>query len=347
MADGTRDLSPALPGTPGRRPGRVFPRVGSHWIVMALALAALLVEVAGRAFGLHTPVLYEATDYGYRVAPNQEIHRFGHSIRYNAMGLRNDTVPALPAPGVTRILCLGDSVTNGGAVTSQQDTITAKLEALLRRRMRQPEVLNASAPGWAIANEAGWLRTVGTLGSSYVVLIISTHDLFQDPAPSSTVDSHPSFPSTRPVLALQEVLNRYLLPRFAPSIVQQDPGAAGVAATSEAAARNRQLVTAIADKVENDGSRLVVVFLEQAGDNDGDLPTLAAKRRMFALLGERRVPVVTLGSEVERLGREAMFADEVHPTPAGNQVIAEEIDRKLRSLAADGPTSSPRGEARE
>jgi hypothetical protein len=197
-------------------------------------------------------------------------------------------------------------------------------------------VLNASAPGWAVANELGWLKASGILGSAYVVLIISTHDLFQELAPSSIVDNHPSFPSSRPVLALQDVVRHYLLPRLISDSEQKDPGAAGVQVSDVVAEANRDAVLAIARFVEERHGRLVVVFLEQAGDSDHDPRTLGAKRQLFALLGKREIPVVTLGNDVERFGREVMFLDDVHPNPAGNQVIASEISRELELMVA-GP----------
>lgn len=308
-----------------RRPGRR--------LALAALLAALACEIAARAYGLHQPVIYEATDYGYRVAPNQDARRFGHGIHYNAQGLRNDAVAAMAPAGVLRVLCLGDSVTNGGAVTDQADTISYRLEALLRQRLGQAEVLNASAPGWAIANELGWLSTHGTLDSRFVALIISTHDLFQPLAPASVVDTHPSFPSRRPGLALEDLVRHYLLPFLMREGGAADPGAAGVAASEAQAQKNREDILAINGIVTQGKGRLVVVFLEQGLDRSGDKATLGAKRELFSLLSRHAIPVVTLGAEVESRGRDAMFRDDVHPNPAGNLVIAEALARQLTALS--------------
>lgn len=298
------------------------------WLPVFALLLVVVGEVVGRVNGLHQPVVYQQTAYGYRPSPNQDLRRFGNRVRYNAFGLRNEAIEAMPAAGVTRVLCVGDSVANGGAITDQDKTISYRLQEVLRPHFGPVEVLNASAPGWAIANELGWLRTFGTFGSRYVVLIISTHDLFQAVAPADTVDNHPAFPSARPLLALQNVVVQYLVPRLFPDSYT-DPGAAGVLASERQAALNRQDVLAIARQVAEQDGRLLVVFLEQAGDNGRDAMTLGAKRQLFALMAKENIPMATLASEVESIGRQAMFRDNVHPNLTGNQTIAEAIAREL------------------
>lgn len=314
----------------------------------AVVLAVLLTvigEGVGRSNGLHHPVVYERTEYGYRALPNQDLRRFGNHVRYNEFGLRNEPVAALPAADATRVLCVGDSVANGGAITDQDQTISYQLAAILRQRHREAEVLNASAPGWAIANELGWLRTFGTFGSQRVVLIMSTHDLFQELAPAAVAGSHPSFPTEAPVFALQNVVVQYLLPRVFPEGGVRDPGAAGVESSERQARQNRNNVLAIADLVRSRGAGLIVVFLEQEGDNGRDSATLGAKRLFFATMAQEGIPVVTLGHEVETIGRPAMFRDDVHPNPAGNRTIAEAIARELlkpEGVLADAGRPVPR-----
>src|SRR5262249_58482770 len=92
------------------------------------------MEAVARAFGLHTPVLYERMTYGYRVRASQDIQRFGHRVFYNSYGLRSEPMTPSPAAGVTRILCLGDSITNGGTSTDQSETYPYLLERYLRDR---------------------------------------------------------------------------------------------------------------------------------------------------------------------------------------------------------------------
>ena len=116
------------------------------WLLLPLGLL-VVAEIACRAYGLHTPVLYEATPYGYRVRPNQDLRRFGNRVFYNAQGLRSEPAEPMPSAGVERVLCIGDSVTFGGTQTDQQDTYPYQLQGALRRRGLSAEVLNASAGG--------------------------------------------------------------------------------------------------------------------------------------------------------------------------------------------------------
>jgi hypothetical protein len=298
--------------------------------IVLLALLAVVVEVVGRTNGLHHPVVYEQTEYGYRALPNQDLLRFGNRIRYNEFGLRNDPITPVPGAGVARILCVGDSVANGGAVTDQEQTIAYQLAEILGRQ-GSVEVLNASAPGWALGNELGWLRNFGTFGSQRVVLIISTHDLFQEPAAAWIAGSHPSFTTEPPVLALQNLFVQYLLPRAFPyEEGLKDPGADGVESSERLARQNRENVLAIAGLVRGHGADLTVVFLEQEGDSSRDPTTLGAKRTFFGMMAQHGIPVVTLGREVETIGRQAMFRDDVHPNADGNRTIAAAIARQIR-----------------
>src|SRR5262252_4393364 len=63
-------------------------------IVASVAVLLLVAELVARSAGLHTPVLYERTSYGYRVAPDQSLNRFGRAVEYNAHGLRSAPLAA-------------------------------------------------------------------------------------------------------------------------------------------------------------------------------------------------------------------------------------------------------------
>ena len=88
------------------------------WSPARLALVGMVVgliclELGLRAYGFGKPLLYEATSYGYRVKPSQHLMRFGNELSYNRQGMRSPEITAQPAPGVLRVLCIGDSITFG------------------------------------------------------------------------------------------------------------------------------------------------------------------------------------------------------------------------------------------
>jgi lysophospholipase L1-like esterase len=277
-------------------------------------------------------VLYEATPYGYRARPSQEILRFGNRVSYDERGLRSEPVADRPPPGVLRVLCLGDSITNGGTLTDQHDTYPYRLAERLRALRGPVEVLNASAGGWALANAAGWLEANGTLHSALVVLGVASHDLFQPPAPAAIVDAHPSFPSRPPRLALAELAVRYALPRLGLAAVAADPGvgervAADVGPALAALERIRGQVAA-------SGATLVLLLIEQPlGLEPADDATVAAKAALRRFAGERGIPLVAPAPLIEAGGGARLFRDGLHPGPAGNDVIAAAVADALARLA--------------
>jgi lysophospholipase L1-like esterase len=302
----------------------------------ALALAA--AELALRALGLHTPVLYEPTPYGYRARPDQELKRFGNRIAYNQFGMRSAAVAPQPSPGTLRVLCVGDSVTNGGALIDQEDTWPRQLERRLGPPSAAVEVLNASAPGWATANERRWLDANGSFGAALVVLAIGTHDLFQPPAGSDLVDSHPSFPSRAPLLATQEALRHYILPWLGFGAAQ-DPGTWGVEPEAAAAVASIANVLGMAERARRDRAVFMVLYFDEEGPLAASAAAAQARRQLVAALGRASIPMIDLRGAVERLGRDALYRDEVHPTAAGNRAIAatlaEALTRQFPELLND------------
>jgi hypothetical protein len=194
----------------------------------------------------------------------QQLQRFGNRISYNSFGLRSEPVSPLPAPGVLRVLCIGDSITYGGALTDQLQTYPYLLQRVLRGRVGDTvEVLNASAAGWALENEEGWLRENGMFGSRVVVLEVGTHDLFQPMASRSVVDGQLSFPSHAPYLALQQVLARYLAPRISPGIAVKDPGTDNASRDPKFARDSINRIVTMASLVRDGGGTPIVLQVEQ------------------------------------------------------------------------------------
>jgi len=289
---------------------------------ISLAILLLVAELVARAAGLHTPVLYERTTYGYRVLPNQSLKRFGRTVAYNSQGLRSGPLSGDPGAGEVRVLCLGDSITNGGTLTDQAETYPYRLA----QEVSGARVLNASAAGWALENELGWLRVNGTFGASVVVLEIATHDLFQPPAASDLVGRHPSFPDRAPRFALGELLFRYLLPWIGIGLPRVDPGAAGLAQTEAAMERSLAALESLVRDSRARGAVPVVLFVEQPPPLEHqDALTREAKIRMRELLARERVTLVETAPLVQREGGPTLFRDGLHPNAAGNAVLAKAV----------------------
>jgi lysophospholipase L1-like esterase len=311
---------------------RISRRASFLLVVFCASLVA--VELACRVLGLHSPILYERTAYGYRVVPNQSMRRLGNRIFVNEFGMRSETVAVLPPRDTLRILCIGDSIANGGATTDQADTYPYQLEALLRAGGRKAQVLNASAAGWAIANESGWLESQGTFGAGLIIETIGSLDLFQELAAGATVDGHPSFPSRAPALGMQDLFNHYLMPRIHSAMA--DPGAEMFDMPAETARKNLALLLKMNRFAQDHGARFAVLLVEQPqGYESQDPRNAAAKQALFAMLAQNGIPFAVSRESVQKNGGERLFRDGVHPTPDGYRVLALLAAGLVTDAAAD------------
>lgn len=295
-------------------------------VVAALIAALLALEGAARVSGLGLTLVYEKTAYGYRVAPKQSITRLGKATYYNDLGLRNDTILTLPSERTLRILCIGDSITFGGTLTDQGETFPYQLQQLLARARPEVtvEVLNASAGGWAIENEEGWLNAHGVLGAKWVVLQVATHDLFQAKSGPDIVGSHHSFPDRQPLLALQEAVTRYVLPAM--GRWTGDPGAVLYQRSDADVRRALSSIERISMMTKRAGANLVVLHVEQPRSLEpGDALTVWAKRALFRRLSDLEIPLIRAAPAMEQAGGTRLFRDGLHPTAGGNRVIAKSL----------------------
>lgn len=135
---------------------------------------ALLAEQDGSRFIRFDPL------GGYRLAPYQ-----GRSVHVNALGLRGREVQVTKRADTLRVLMLGGSTTFGFGATSDDTTIPANLERILRQRLGFPvEVLNAGVPGYDSAQEMAqlqqrWLR----LRPDLVIIYDGANDLYDSTLP--------------------------------------------------------------------------------------------------------------------------------------------------------------------
>ena len=305
----------------------------SRWLkpLAWLLVAAVVGELALRVTGMGNPPLYEKTDYGYRVQPNQHMTRFGAAVNYNAYGMRGAEFDATPAKNSLRILCVGDSVTNGGVQTADNNTYPAQLQATLRQRGKPAETITAAYGGWGIANELGWIKTNGLFGSRVVIFQVERRNLFLPSAPASTVGSSEAFPEHRPMLAWQELLTRYVAPRLG-LVRTHDPDSTGAGedlglVPSNIAALKEMIVLA-----RSGGAFPIVLYTEEQVHDRPRRPDIEpVQTQLFDALHKLDVPVVRPSIIFEAKGDREMFrpGDGRHPNTMGYGIIAQEVDRVL------------------
>lgn len=138
----------------------------------------------GLGFG-DPPLARVDEEVEYVLFPSTSYSRFGNRIEIDRYGMRSRDHEPEPAPLERRALLIGDSLIYGDHHLDQSETIAARLEAALAA---EPDmagcaslVMAAAASSWGPANEAAFLRRIGTQGAEAALILISAHDLHDTP----------------------------------------------------------------------------------------------------------------------------------------------------------------------
>ncbi|MDO6440378.1 hypothetical protein Q4534_23325 [Cyclobacterium sp. 1_MG-2023] len=175
---------------------------------------ATLIELGLRIlFGFGYPPLYISDDqFEYIQAPNQNLIRFGNKYLVNGYSMRSKP---LKNKDSINILGLGDSVLNGGVLTTHDSLATSLLENRFSLDFdTNIRVLNVSAGSWGTDNAMAYLDKYGDFNASLIFLVISSHDLYDVMDFQPVVGNHLSYPEKKPLFAIQELVYRYLIPRI-------------------------------------------------------------------------------------------------------------------------------------
>lgn len=182
-------------------------------VLFGTIILGVLGELISRfIFGLGTAPLYiESEKFEYIYAPNQNILRFGNHIITNEYSMRSNS---LEEDDVLRILLIGDSIINGGAVTDQDSLASTILEKLLRTKFRKKiRILNVSAGSWGPDNALAYIKQYSHFNAQIIVFVFSSHDYYDTMTFKKIVGINESYPNKQPLCALSDGLTRYLIPR--------------------------------------------------------------------------------------------------------------------------------------
>ena len=162
----------------------------ARWLV-AITIFGVTGELLARATNLvdrlngYGRSLYTAgpePDLPYRLRPGVQTTYVGAPVRVDALGFRGPEVAVAPAPGVRRILVLGDSVVFGQGVR-EDETVSAVLARTLGSAAAPVEAINAGVPGYDTTAELRLLARAGmALHPAAVVVGMSLNDY--DPPPA-------------------------------------------------------------------------------------------------------------------------------------------------------------------
>ena len=183
-----------------------------YWGFGAVIVLFLGLEFFLRChYGLGDAVLMRADDeYEYIAQPSQRRRRFGHTVIYNSQSMRNEEL----VPGSLRILCLGDSILNGGTITDQRHLATSIMSSSMSETLGvKVQMLNVSAGSWGPDNCLAWLKRHGDFGAKGIVLVVSSHDVHDTMTFVPVVGILKNYPSRQYPLAVFELWDRYLFPK--------------------------------------------------------------------------------------------------------------------------------------
>ncbi len=301
-------------------------------ILLIITIAIVLLEVLLRvSFGFGNPLLYLAdSQIGYLLAPNQDVRRFGNRIVINEYSMRCGTVFPKPEINTLRVLMVGDSIVNGGWWTNQTETLSARV-AHSYQGNQTVEVLNASANSWCPRNELAYLQRFGLFNSHVVVLVINTDDLFGT-APTSLVVGHDrNYPNQKPISAIVEVLDRYLLSAKPVSEalkqVQAEKGDR-VQANLDAIEQIHRL--AIQNKAEFMLAMTPLLREVTVGSRDYELKARSRLLQMTQNQGIRYLDFLPILSQVKT--PQDLYRDHIHLSAIANRLVSSEICKSIKEL---------------
>ena len=304
-----------------------------YWIPICAIASLSAIELALRLLGFGNPALLQADENaGYIFSPNQLVYRFGNRIEYNQFSQRSEPIDSAKPEATIRILMIGDSVLNGNNTTDQNETIPELLEARLLGIKKQVEVLNASAGSWGIGNQLGYIRKFGTFESDAVILQIGTHDLLQPTSNSAGVGNDPLMPNRKPLLAIQEVFQKHVMPRLSSVLVSNSVPARVPVSESQRFGENMQRFEQIVALVR---VRNIPLFVLYTCDRADLLPVPNQpkfKSEFVDRLKALKIPVIDTHAAWSKLPKtrvESYFRDGVHPTVPAYEAMADLMFQQL------------------
>ncbi len=316
-------------------------------LIIVAVTAGLLVaiELLLRVLlGFGNPLIYiPDAECGYLLAPNQRVRRFGNRIEINEYSMRTGAIAPLPPIKTLRVLMLGDSVANGGWWTDQTDTISEIMARQLRLQIpnlatnaqlhskvnySQVEVLNCSANSWGPRNQLAYINRFGLFGAKAVVLLLNTDDLFTSAPCSEVVGRDRAYPDRKPLMAIGQLLNRYLLPTVpreklaTPSAQNEDKVGSNLEAI-------RQIKTA-ATLVNINFVLAMTPKLHETGKTGPHEWEVKARERLAELVATEKItyidflPIFNSAAEPP-----TFYRDGIHLSPEGNELVSQTISDQI------------------
>lgn len=301
-------------------------------------LAFLLLAIVGAEFyaryalGLgDPPVSIADPEVDYLFAPNQTCSRFGNRIVYNNASMRCDF--DVKADVGKKIFIVGDSVINGGALTDHKNLATTYLQERIDPTRKSIQVCNVSAGSWGPGNYAAYFikfRSIVSCNDIFIVEV-NSHDLWEDD-PRDTAGANVgvdiAFPSKRPICALWDGFDRYLMPRIRAILglsavnTKVDVPKWGKDVDLEIVKYNLRCLDAVYALSGN--SKYMLIYKSRAEVLSGKISLGESVFRQYA--ATRGIGVIEAN-----LNPETDYRDLIHPNESGQLKIAKAIELALNT----------------
>jgi lysophospholipase L1-like esterase len=300
-----------------------------------------------------SPIHVADHDLFWRNRANVDVMFRGNHVVTNAFGMRSPPISQSKAPGVIRILCLGESTTFGERV-EQDQTYAAVLEKRLNARGdgHRYEVLNAGAPGYTIVQSAEYLSRCGLDFDPDVILVyhgfndfLPTNFLAQRIGSGAVQLSDLSMLERRHRLDQRvsawlvghSLILQWVHHLLEPTAAPQGPVAETLPQKNQEAVRvpaleRRTMLVRMQELARSHGATLIIL-VPCYGDFTDHRDLLLGFAR------EHGVPAIDMEDAIERAGgeRRSLFADRVHPGARLHEAMADEIAAYLASHPLRSP----------
>ncbi len=331
----------------------------------ALLFACLVSEIALRIL-VAPPIRWKYPqetyvydhEVNYLLEPNQTAYTQDKEVRINSNGCRGDEYPAEPAPGVERILAMGDSQTFGNGL-DLAETWPGSLEATLNERGGDVrfEVINAGVPATDTWQHRILLeRLLPLYHPSRVILAFYVNDpvvaYTLPPAGSRAVTN--SVSKRLVYLLKRSALLSYLhyAAKTLRSSFRPSPGALleRHRLTGEKDARvekgwreAEEALAAMKADCDAAGIDFLVALLPRRDQVDGTLPATAYNEKVASICERQHIPLVdmlpALTEAYRTEGKKLFIPWDGHNSAAANRVIADRLAAGI--LSSRPPTTPP------
>jgi len=329
-------------------------------LLVAVAVFLVAGEVLARALGVvdrlngYNRLIYApgpSADLPYVLRPGEGI-LFGAAVRVNRNGLRGPEITPTPAPGVRRVLVLGDSVVFGQGLPDDE-TLTAVLARDLGATGgARWEVLNGGVPGYDTVAEVRFLEAVGLALQPAIVVVgasLNDYDLAPSYAPTGILIRRalgartPSLADRSELLTLLRWLVVYARGNLASQRAVRMANGPREAIDRLVEAehlrfyhdpvpaywnRLRAALAELSTLGERRGLTLLVAIFPEGYQVGRPAPDLTPQRRLLGACAEAHLRCLDLQPAFARAGGD-LFRDVQHPNARGQAVAAAAIAAAL------------------